>query len=1282
MIEQAFLEDAEVDPGELQQVAEEIARSYISMRISEITDEHRQVAELNNQYNSSYLRKHKEEFSEDNLSKAESILERRFLLGMRYRSGEITYSDWQAQNMELNRETSALPYIIGREMIDDISREMGGHDGIDMREVVKFLVNASKIAERQAAIASVYALSSQLRQVDENLPTDVRLEAGWDTFAIQRRVFTGDLHWKFEHYIDEMMDSVDPKLLNFILSSEGNGILTSEMHEEIQAVMVGLYVNGLSRAAATGNDDLIQKYGYRLRNLNSEKTAPVALLEMWYRTGYSGAIYKEYIASYVSDMTPDELERLTKGDVKGVKSVVEAIQAANIAEEEPDEAVVGEAMHQICGELLAKGDASMKLYVLSLLADTREKIDDDLSKLIVNSARDMSSSSVAVALLGNIARKQIQDNNYGMGIALLGEINMFPRNIQESFGANLAGLLISAAIETQADDEILEQLAGVIGEKAETLKSVIDTISDLVKEGRPLHGNRALVINHIFSSPNIELAAADLKNIFTKRQPYWKQLMLMTQTNLSKDLAESTSGFPIINFPKVKLPKGEKLGSITQIDQFETRPVSSMTLREKRAVADLAKMTDEEVDALDSIPFGDLRGIQKTLVYGWMLSEVVGTSRDFGAQEAANVRNHDAPSSLVINEGSFLHGSSIDVISSVLLNGNLAGESLGQESLSTDSYPFHADFTRLTREYLESHASTKDILSMTLAAAGYGQNGELGTAGQVLYLFDRQDSNWHPGESTNGGGEMHALVLAGMPSTEISGIVLRDSSVTLESAKKAVLEAGFYIPIYDFDGTLIYSADEYDAAVDDNNLRIPAEIWDNSLKTGEQLGSNPGSEYTAPTESGATRFYVKFAQEDELPRLWNEHLANLLYETIGIAVPKTRVVKIEGSYGHASEIVDLDPSGAKVDLKDGFLADALLANWDAVFNPDNTGVANGRTIRLDAGGSLLFRARGERKTQTQFSDIVSEVELGTDLQNLTLGMRQMYPGLTLKDVQTQARQLRESVTDEVIDVLVDSVRLSKDDRTYLKKTLKARRDYILDWAEKWDGKDELHPHRPAPTEQLEETTSNFAATAEEAREKGKRVVEIISQGAEDEELKLLVPGWEKLNGDEGYQHNFVKLGQHIKDAVRILKTLPEYKELSANDKRLVEIATFFHDFGKPTGRATDPVPRDRKHEIPSADIAKEQMAEWGFSEDDIRIVTTAILHDGIVSDVTRGKGGENKDLSPQELAKRLGYDERLIKIIRALNTADVLATVGEGGFVTRTAYDQYWDEVLDSLGAD
>jgi hypothetical protein len=99
--------------------------------------------------------------------------------------------------------------------------------------------------------------------------------------------------------------------------------------------------------------------------------------------------------------------------------------------------------------------------------------------------------------------------------------------------------------------------------------------------------------------------------------------------------------------------------------------------------------------------------------------------------------------------------------------------------------------------------------------------------------------------------------------------------------------------------------------------------------------------------------------------------------------------------------------------------------------------------RIDNGGALLFHADGRRKTSEEFPEEVRELGMGTDREHLGLGIRQAYPGITDEEIHAQALQLKEVATDEYIEQRNDSVRLSRQDRDFLKARLRVRRDDIL-----------------------------------------------------------------------------------------------------------------------------------------------------------------------------------------------------------------------------------------------
>jgi hypothetical protein len=377
----------------------------------------------------------------------------------------------------------------------------------------------------------------------------------------------------------------------------------------------------------------------------------------------------------------------------------------------------------------------------------------------------------------------------------------------------------------------------------------------------------------------------------------------------------------------------------------------------------------------------------------------------------------------------------LNVIDYVLSRGNLPKEALG-ENAGTDSFPFQVDFSRITTELLEQYGeSITDIVDHTLSKK-YGDG--------IYYVYDRAHTDWEPGRAVYGYGEKHALMLGGVPSTEVSGILLRYPEKQFEATKNAVLDNGMFIPIYGFDGKLLFSPEEYDQQRQEYNLNIPVDIWDYTLQTDGQKGSNPGAEFTIPSKDGPEKYYVKYVDREQLDHLWSEQLADNLYKVLEIPVPETKIVRVNNAFGHASKLLPIEETFERPGLKDGFIADSLLGNWDAVFNQNNNLVSNGKTYRIDNGGALQFRARGQRKEDVFFGEVVREVEVGTDRQRLGLGMRQEYPELTDEDIKIQVASLQEKLTDTEIDQQVNLVRLPASEREHLARVLKERKNYIIE----------------------------------------------------------------------------------------------------------------------------------------------------------------------------------------------------------------------------------------------
>lgn len=146
-------------------------------------------------------------------------------------------------------------------------------------------------------------------------------------------------------------------------------------------------------------------------------------------------------------------------------------------------------------------------------------------------------------------------------------------------------------------------------------------------------------------------------------------------------------------------------------------------------------------------------------------------------------------------------------------------------------------------------------------------------------------------------------------------------------------------------------------------------------KTGAAAGSNNGGFYT--TKQGAKVYAKEYKNPDQAH---SEHLANEIYHALGVNAPVSTVAKTDdGKTVYASQIIPNKGTLGKVGLTKesanealkGFAADVLLGNWDAAGMGHDNMVADaaGKLHRIDNGGSLLYRAKGEKKNPALTSAI-------------------------------------------------------------------------------------------------------------------------------------------------------------------------------------------------------------------------------------------------------------------------------------------------------------------------
>lgn len=150
----------------------------------------------------------------------------------------------------------------------------------------------------------------------------------------------------------------------------------------------------------------------------------------------------------------------------------------------------------------------------------------------------------------------------------------------------------------------------------------------------------------------------------------------------------------------------------------------------------------------------------------------------------------------------------------------------------------------------------------------------------------------------------------------------------------------------------------------------PMDSW---KQVGPQGGSNPGGKFV---DDQGVEWYCKFPGNDDVAK--SEVLAAKLYAAAGIAGQDAKLISKDGQLGIASKwqtVSKLSPAAlAKADgVAGGFAVDAWLGNWDVIgLEYDNLQVGpDGKAMRVDAGGSLEYRAQGGKKA---FGNHVVEID--------------------------------------------------------------------------------------------------------------------------------------------------------------------------------------------------------------------------------------------------------------------------------------------------------------------
>ncbi len=448
----------------------------------------------------------------------------------------------------------------------------------------------------------------------------------------------------------------------------------------------------------------------------------------------------------------------------------------------------------------------------------------------------------------------------------------------------------------------------------------------------------------------------------------------------------------------------------------------------------------EGLDVKDDaeVRFNDLKPEFRESVLAYRLYEAIAKTRDEQEKQIASRRNVEiANQESFMLKGDLIHGTS-DLVSfrQILQSGLVCGEFIGSKA-KHDATPIGVDFSELSED-----AMLEEDIYHKLISIGNTMYGPI----YCVLRRDRESTDFGREVSANRVSENHKTIFGAVPSTEISTIIVTEEDY-IKGVIDNVVENGFYVPVIDDAGTIRLTPERYEELrIDGNYLKqsIKPRIINSGIsRDNSQTGSNDGALFIIDNKE----YYVKFGDLSPLKRkqMWSEILADSIYRTVSPdIVPPTEAVVVEGRLARASTMMQRDGTDTTNQARnEGFALDCLLGNWDAVFNQDNLVMSGGHALRIDNGNCLDFRARGQLKEDGSFNEIVHEIEIGYSNENLADGMRQMYPDITDEQIRQQVISIKDKLTDEKIDELVDNIQRPEADRLKLKDILKKRRDYLI-----------------------------------------------------------------------------------------------------------------------------------------------------------------------------------------------------------------------------------------------
>lgn len=464
------------------------------------------------------------------------------------------------------------------------------------------------------------------------------------------------------------------------------------------------------------------------------------------------------------------------------------------------------------------------------------------------------------------------------------------------------------------------------------------------------------------------------------------------------------------------------------------------------------------------------------------------------------------------------------------------------------------------------------------------------------------------------------------------------------------------------------------------------------------LGTQGGSNKAYYTQIGDKLYYIKYPDSSKLGQSVEEVVAANLYRAAGVDSPNMKYIYDEkGSIiGMAGEYVpdmSMTPR-SKEQSTDGFAVDAWLANWDAPKN-DNTQYRTNGVIKVDVGGSLRYRARGEMKN---FGNVVEElstlIEQNSQFLNMTKG-----------ELLNSLKHVTEMPEDKIVKIIQDSPL----DEVELQNTLLKRKEYMTIFADKLKTLDEtkykniLDLVNAAKVETLKDfkdnaniadllgytrtktgfegllndhIPENIVLSPEQKALADRMIAEIdkftkYNKVADDVQLEpetreflnsILkgVPEFAAYFGKPQHDLQKYSLDIHILKVLQDSMNDPMYKELGDKDKLVLKFSTLLHDIGK-------------RYLLEGSDTGHAAMsAEYVYSILD-RFNLPSDVKDRIIINIENHhwfKAYNNRNLSPQVVATLCRRPEDF-KIYQIMAKADL-----------KNVNDTFYQKVMGATSLD